>query len=125
PGAVRLGVSFRALCERNSHADCLSGTARAEMWRELKEMLARGQPFSLHRRVAKDAAVAFHFRPIAGGGWVATCDEVAERRTERELRTQVEGLNLVVENVSHGICLFDAEQRLIICNDRYLQTYGL
>src|SRR6266705_261832 len=125
PGAVRPGVSFRAVCERNSHAEGLSGAARAEMWREREDLLARGQSFSLHRRAAKDAAIAFHFRPVAGGGWVATCDELAERHTERELRTQVGRLNRVVEKVSHGICLFDAEQRLVTCNDRYLQTCGV
>jgi diguanylate cyclase (GGDEF)-like protein len=51
-------------------------------------------------------------------------DLAAQRHTQCELRKQVEHLNLVIENVAHGCCLFDANQCLIMCNERYLQIYG-
>jgi diguanylate cyclase (GGDEF)-like protein/PAS domain S-box-containing protein len=30
-----------------------------------------------------------------------------------------------LNNVTHGVCFFDGEQRLIVCNRRYLDMYGL
>jgi hypothetical protein len=27
--------------------------------------------------------------------------------------------------MAHGLCMFDAEQRLVVCNDRYGRMYGL
>jgi methyl-accepting chemotaxis protein len=30
-----------------------------------------------------------------------------------------------LENMTHGLCMFDAEKRLVICNDRYAKLYRL
>ena len=34
-------------------------------------------------------------------------------------------LEVTLENMAHGLCMFDGEQRLIICNERYAKMYGL
>src|SRR5882724_3546230 len=34
-------------------------------------------------------------------------------------------LNIALNNISQGVCFFDGGQRLIICNDRYAEMYGL
>jgi diguanylate cyclase (GGDEF)-like protein/PAS domain S-box-containing protein len=34
-------------------------------------------------------------------------------------------LEVTLENMAHGLCMFDSEQRLIVCNSRYAQMYGL
>ncbi|HSV23959.1 MAG TPA: PAS-domain containing protein, partial [Xanthobacteraceae bacterium] len=36
-----------------------------------------------------------------------------------------EEFKLAIEGMSHGLCMFDSEQRLIVCNQRYMQMYGL
>ena len=33
--------------------------------------------------------------------------------------------NTALENMTHGLCMFDAEKRLVICNDRYGALYRL
>jgi diguanylate cyclase (GGDEF)-like protein/PAS domain S-box-containing protein len=30
-----------------------------------------------------------------------------------------------LKNMAHGLCMFDRDQRLIVCNDRYAEMYGL
>jgi diguanylate cyclase (GGDEF)-like protein len=46
---------------------------------------------------------------------------VADRRIkERDLQ-----LVTAVNNMSHGIVMFDANERLVVCNDRYVDMYGL
>jgi len=34
-------------------------------------------------------------------------------------------LDAALNNMSQGLCMFDRDERLVICNDRYLQMYGL
>jgi diguanylate cyclase (GGDEF)-like protein len=34
-------------------------------------------------------------------------------------------LEVTLENMAHGLCMFDGEQRLIVCNERYAKMYGL
>ena len=34
-------------------------------------------------------------------------------------------LDAALNNMSHGLCLYDSEGRLLICNDRYRHMYGL
>ena len=43
----------------------------------------------------------------------------------RRLRRQNRHLLTALNNMSEGLCLFDASARLILCNDRYMEMYGL
>ncbi|OBQ60081.1 putative bifunctional diguanylate cyclase/phosphodiesterase [Mesorhizobium erdmanii] len=47
------------------------------------------------------------------------------RRMEDELREQNERFSAAVENMSHGLCMFDADERMIICNGNYLKIFCL
>ncbi len=43
----------------------------------------------------------------------------------RVSRNDEQLLHTILNNMSHGVLLFDAEQKLIICNQRYIEMYGL
>ncbi len=43
----------------------------------------------------------------------------------RKLREQNLQWNAALNNMSQGLCMFDASQRLIVCNKRYADLYGL
>ena len=47
------------------------------------------------------------------------------RTREGELEAQNVHFRAALANMSQGLSMFDAEHRLIICNDRYAQIYGL
>ena len=52
----------------------------------------------------------------------------ARRQTEvsqQELEEQKFRLDMAVDNMSHGLLLFDASERIVICNRRYIEMYGL
>ena len=34
-------------------------------------------------------------------------------------------LSLVINNMTQGVILFDAHERILVCNDRYIEVYGL
>ena len=46
-------------------------------------------------------------------------------RHKAELSEQNRRFDAALENMSQGICMFDKEQRLIVCNRRYARMYGL
>jgi diguanylate cyclase (GGDEF)-like protein/PAS domain S-box-containing protein len=60
----------------------------------------------------------------------SAADDVRGRQKARslredKLRAQNERFTAAVENMSHGLAMFDPEERLIICNRRYIQMFGM
>ena len=47
------------------------------------------------------------------------------RAREADLQAQNMRFNAAVSNMSQGLVMFDAGQRLVICNQRYIDMYGL
>jgi len=45
--------------------------------------------------------------------------------TEARLALDKQRLNTAINNMSQGLLLFDAHARLVVCNQRYIQMYGL
>jgi diguanylate cyclase (GGDEF)-like protein/PAS domain S-box-containing protein len=45
-------------------------------------------------------------------------------RRDRDLRTQNERFEAALNNMSQGLCLVDAQQRLVVCNQRYQEMFG-
>ena len=48
-----------------------------------------------------------------------------QRGQEKLLNVRNEQFEMAVNNMLHGLCMFDAEGRLVVCNDRYVEMYGL
>ena len=46
-------------------------------------------------------------------------------RHKAELTEQNRRFDAALRHMSQGLCMFDANQRLLVCNDRYLDLYGL
>ena len=64
------------------------------------------------------AAVSF---VCAAGLWVLT----ALRRVKRSQLRRSAFVSSALNNLSHGVVMTDARKRIIFCNDRYLEIYGL
>jgi len=50
-------------------------------------------------------------------------DKVAA--AQQRLTETIGQLDAALNNMGQGLCMYDAEDRLILCNDRYLRMYGL
>jgi methyl-accepting chemotaxis protein len=46
-------------------------------------------------------------------------------RISYQLTKQNHQFSAALENITHGLCVFDARKRLVICNDRYAKLYRL
>ena len=79
-------------------------------------------------------------RSMANGGRLVTHEDITERQKlharleqqhklleaqEEKLRSQNLQLDAALNNIVQGLAMFDAEQRLILCNRRYGEIYGL
>jgi diguanylate cyclase (GGDEF)-like protein/PAS domain S-box-containing protein len=47
------------------------------------------------------------------------------RLSQQRLRLEKQRLDTAVNNMTQGLLLFDSSQRLIVCNQRYIELYGL
>jgi PAS domain-containing protein len=71
--------------------------------------------------------------PTPDGGWVSTHEDITvQKRAEQmvaEKAAELEAMNVrfdaALNNMSQGLCMFDAEQRVVVSNARYGEIYHL
>lgn len=64
--------------------------------------------------------------PLAGGGWITTLEDItAQVAAKRVIENQKLHLDAAVANMPQGLCMYDKDQRLIICNRQYADLYNL
>ena len=90
-------------------------------------IFARGEPATLRTKgVDGNRTIETRYRPTDGGGWVATYDDITEReRAETVLAEQNRRFDAALNNMPHGLSMFDADRRLIVCNRRFADMYRL
>ncbi|MDB5600712.1 MAG: Diguanylate cyclase protein [Xanthobacteraceae bacterium] len=78
------------------------------------------------RRLGNGRVIEVRNEPMPNGGWVTTCEDITERERAAEvLQEQNRRFDLALENMAHGLALYDQDLRLVVCNRRYLAMYGL
>src|SRR5262249_52816648 len=72
-------------------------------------------------------------RPLPDGGAVAIHQDITAQKTlERDLLDRSKALDeankrfaAALQNMSQGLCMFDAAQKILVANERYRQLYDL
>ncbi len=126
PDVIRPGLPYDEALVHSCERGNLPLEALEAFCRERRELLERGAPFEVCRKLPGETVVSVRYEPLPDGGWVSVCEDVtAQRHLESELRVQVERLDRAVSNMSHGLSLFGPDERLIVCNEQYPRVYGL
>jgi PAS domain S-box-containing protein len=84
--------------------------------------------------------ISYTLYPMADGGGMATHEDITAReemsarlkaqyelgkQQEARLKLQNFQFDTAINNMSQGLCFFDADHRLMVCNDRYAEMYDL
>ena len=70
--------------------------------------------------------ILINVEPMPSGGWVTTHQDITAReRAEAALAEQHQRFDVALNNMYHGLCMFDKDKRLIVCNRRYAEMYRL
>ncbi|MEN3374799.1 MAG: hypothetical protein V7604_154 [Hyphomicrobiales bacterium] len=97
-----------------------------EAW--LADRLARhaNKQNSHEQRLPNGRWVRVEERRTADGGAIGVRIDITElKRREDELRAQKLQFEMALTSLSQGLCVFDADERLVMCNEPYLRMYGL
>ncbi len=97
-----------------------------DVYYEREKIFAAGKAATLLTVVDGKHTIQIVYRPMAGGGWVATYEDITERvQAEAALAEQNQRFDIALNNMYHGLVMFDADKRLIVCNRRYAEMYHL
>ncbi|MFN3745888.1 MAG: PAS-domain containing protein [Hyphomicrobiaceae bacterium] len=85
-----------------------------------------GERVSQVMRLSDGRSVSLVRQPMPDGSLITTHEDVTEReRLNERLAVQNMQLEAVMQNMVQGVAMYGADQRLVICNRRYIDMYNL
>jgi diguanylate cyclase (GGDEF)-like protein len=140
PEQLAPGITLRQLAEYRVASGLYVGLTVDEIVSTARRQVASRVVSQFNRKLSDGRTLAITIRPRDDGGWVTTHQDVTERerldarlgeqnerlrQQETALKAQNLILDAALETMSQGLCMFDADQRVITCNSRYAEMYGL
>jgi diguanylate cyclase (GGDEF)-like protein len=136
PERIHIGMTLLDVSELTVAAGNHPGVAPDELFRSYRDrMLATMEPAIVTRfeKRIRGRTIRSSYTRSPGLGWIVTHEDITEdiarvdalRTRETELRRQNMRLDAAVNNMSQGLSMFDADQRLVICNGNYASLYNL
>ena len=140
PKAVKPGTPLRKIIEQRIASGHYVGTTADEVLSRMRERVARQKVSHMTARMGDGRTIAVSIRPRPDGGWVTTHQDITEReklteqleqqnrlltQRETELAAQNARFEAAINNMTQGLCLYDADRRVVIANRRYAEIYGL
>jgi PAS domain S-box-containing protein len=97
-----------------------------EFFEDFKRRIVENGDEPVVRRFADGRLIAVRNQPMENGGWVCTFEDITEReRAAEALKEQHRRFDIALNNMAHGLCMFDADMRLIVSNKRYAEMFNL
>jgi diguanylate cyclase (GGDEF)-like protein/PAS domain S-box-containing protein len=132
PDKVVAGCTLRDLMEHRKELGAFSGDPE-EYCNEILACIAEGKTRNRVVELPDGRCIATANRPMADGGWVATHEDITERQrllqardeAEKLLRNKKLQLDTALNNMMQGLCMFDADGRIVLFNQRYVDLMEL
>ena len=123
---VKLGAQVRDIIE----AGGALGYYGDESWQAAYERwlarVASRQMFSYQHVFEHGLVLGVTFVPLAEGGWLISYqDATGHAHAESALAEKNRLFTAALANMPHGLCMFDVNRHLILCNPAYNQMYRL
>jgi diguanylate cyclase (GGDEF)-like protein len=133
PDQVKPGCTLQRLIELRAEAGTCVGEPHQHVREILDSLTASKLGSTIARELPDGRTIAVTVASTFNGGWVAIFEDITERkRAEREIlerKAELERLNaqfdVCLNNMTHGLTMYDGATRLIVCNARYREMYGV
>ncbi|HLG83649.1 MAG TPA: PAS-domain containing protein [Bradyrhizobium sp.] len=126
PDVIKPGISYAEVLIHSASLGNFPPETLDALICQRHALLAAREPFRMEQILPSGVVMTLDIRPLPEGGWITVCDDVTHRaRLEKALRVQTERIEHAFAHMSHGLTMFDANERLIFCNRQYLDVYGL
>ncbi|MDQ2778022.1 MAG: PAS domain-containing protein, partial [Pseudomonadota bacterium] len=121
PGLTRFEQIIRYNAERGEYG---AGDPEVIVGTHLQRMAGGVVAHQFERVRADGMVLEVRGAPMPGGGFVTTYTDVSARyRAEAEAERGERVLRAAIDAIDEAFVLFDPEDRLVFCNDRYRQVY--
>jgi diguanylate cyclase (GGDEF)-like protein len=132
PEQTKPGVSLQTVLEARV-AFGMAPVGSAEYVTTRINQVSDGSAFSSENELTDGRVIFVNHQPMPDGGWVAIHNDITEHKNiERALVESTEALKksnarfaAALQNMSQGLCMFDAQHRILVANERYRQVYNL
>ena len=122
-GLIEPGCPLRELLRRLEDAGIVSGD-QDKYAADLMASIAAGKTTQFLKSLKDGRTVCITNRPLPAGGWVATHEDITERRrAEQQAQEANAYLHAVIEAMPAGLIIYDSEDRYILCNRRFDAMY--
>ncbi len=128
----RPGVSFWDILHHGGKKGFQAATNNFS-WDELRQLISKKESWSAIAPAQNGRMMSTIHEPLQDGGWMSLIEDVTEKQQRhhvemerlREAEAQTIRFNAAIANMSQGLSMFDADRKLIICNDSFARLYGL
>jgi diguanylate cyclase (GGDEF)-like protein len=126
PGVLRLGANIRELIAAAVKLDRYLEDDVDKAYQAWLRRVARRTDGRHISRLADGRTLEVGYSPFGADRWIFTFLDISNRiRAEEALAEQNERFEAALTNIPHGVCMFEADKRLILCNAGYAALYGL
>jgi signal transduction histidine kinase len=124
PDSVKPGTSLKEILETRAATGLYACEDGQQLVRDGGATF--GEQISQVMRLSDGRSISLVRQPMPDGSLISTHEDITERESlNARLATQHVQLDAVMHNMVQGVAMYDDDQRLIICNRRYLEMYRL
>jgi PAS domain S-box-containing protein len=153
PEQVKPGTTLREVVGLRAAQGHYPGVSVEHTYQTMRSRIRSLEPTHVLHKLADGRVIAAFVQPKASGGWVVTHQDVTERESlhallaqqnslllqgeeqlkahnhqldaaARESRRGLDLLDAALNSLTQGLCMFDAERRLVVCNKVFLEMYS-
>ncbi len=126
PGELKSGMTLHQIIELRLARGLYPGMTADDVLTGMLRRAGGGQPSDRITRPGNGRVLSVATQLLSTGGHVVTLHDISEQeRLKKQLEDQNERLDAALNNMSQGLAMFDANQRLVVCNKVYGEMYGL
>jgi diguanylate cyclase (GGDEF)-like protein len=114
---LTMGVDAKAI------ADHLPACDQTRLW--LAHLVTERKSLQQEIEVG-EVLLSLTSTPVGEGCWLIQCKDIsAHAAIKKELSEQTSLFDSALANMPHGLCMFDADKNLMLCNTAYSRLYSL